>query len=160
LTTDQLDQILGTAPQGEPDSTAGFGPSCNWHADATVSVSYITQAHQGLSAVYQNTKPKVTLWPVLPLIQGFPAVGFADKLGERAGDICTVSVGIADDLSFNAGLVLSPAKTGKADPCDLARVADMVVTNLRQKAGESRASSPAIPEADGRSTSTPVTART
>ncbi|WP_328608230.1 DUF3558 domain-containing protein [Amycolatopsis sp. NBC_00345] len=136
LTPDQLKQILGTAPQGKPDSTAGLGPDCDWHADAAVSVSYTTQDHQGLSAAYKNAKPKVTLWRVLPPIQGFPAVGYADKQGEKTGDICTVSVGVADDLSFNATLQLSYAKRGKADPCELAaRVADMVVTNLRQKAG-------------------------
>jgi hypothetical protein len=136
LTPDQLQQILGTAPQGEPDSTAGLGPSCDWHADASVSVSYVTQDHQGLSAVYKNTKPQAAVWRVLPLIQGFPAVGYVDKAGANSGDICQVGVGVADDLSFGATLQLSLAKKGSADPCDLAaRVADMVVTNLRQKAG-------------------------
>ncbi|RJQ82743.1 DUF3558 domain-containing protein [Amycolatopsis panacis] len=136
LTSDQLAQILGTVPQGKPDSIDGLGPSCDWHADASVSVSYVTQDHQGLSAVYRNAKPQTSVWRVFPLIQGFPAVGYVSK-ESKLGDICTVSVGIADNVSFDAGLILSRArKEAHADPCELAaRVAGMVATNLRQKAG-------------------------
>ncbi|MFD2495112.1 DUF3558 domain-containing protein [Amycolatopsis jiangsuensis] len=137
LTPEQLKQIFGTVPNGTPDATAGLGPNCDWQADAGVSVGYVTQDHQGLSAVYRNSKPQTSVWRELPLIQGFPAVGYIDKAGAASGDICTVSVGVADDLSFDVALTLSQAKkNARADPCEPAtRVADMVVTNLRQKAG-------------------------
>ncbi|PFG50197.1 uncharacterized protein DUF3558 [Amycolatopsis sulphurea] len=137
LTPGQLHKIFGTVPQGVPDSKAGLGPNCDWQADAGVSVGYATQDHQGLSAVYQNAKPQTSVWHELPLIQGFPAVGYIDKAGAASGDICTVSVGVADALSFDVVLTLSQAKkNAHADPCEsAARVAEMVVTNLRQKAG-------------------------
>ncbi|MEV4596059.1 DUF3558 domain-containing protein [Amycolatopsis sp. NPDC049253] len=135
LTSAQLKEILGTAPQGARDDSA-VGPACNWHADAAVGVSYATQTHEGLSAVYKNTKPQSKVWRPLPAIQGFPAVGHAPDSSDTPNDFCQVSVGIRDDLSFDTSLFLSSGKVGKADPCELAaQVAGMVVTNLRARAG-------------------------
>ncbi|WP_432849192.1 DUF3558 domain-containing protein [Amycolatopsis sp. CA-161197] len=138
LTADQLEKILGTAPQGKRDD-ASIGPACNWtNADtaAVVGVGYTSQTHQGLSALYQNTKPQATVWKELAPIQGFPAVAHSTYESGTNTGFCQVSVGIADDLSFDASLGLSTAKIGKVDPCGVAeQVADMVVTNLRQKAG-------------------------
>jgi hypothetical protein len=49
---------------------------------------------------------------------------------------CQVTIGIADDLAVDVSIALSDAKRGKVDPCQVTAVAaDMVVTNLRQKAG-------------------------
>ncbi|MFI5612520.1 DUF3558 domain-containing protein [Amycolatopsis sp. NPDC051903] len=136
LTSDQLKQILGTAPTGKRDDSSGIGPACDWNAAALVSVSYATKTHQGLTSVYANTRPKARVWKELPPIQGFPAVAHSTYSDDTPNDFCQVSVGVSDELSFDASLVLSAGKVGKADPCDLAaRVADMVVTNLRQKAG-------------------------
>ncbi|RJQ84594.1 DUF3558 domain-containing protein [Amycolatopsis panacis] len=141
LTSDELKQILGMAPAGKPDNIPGLGRDCKWHnsdSGAVVGVGYDVETHGGLSIIYQNTKPQAKVWRELPPIQGFPAVAYMTS-GSDTGtpaDLCLVSVGIANDLSFDASLGLSDAKRGKADPCQLtARVADMVVTNLRQKAG-------------------------
>ncbi|WP_037360367.1 DUF3558 domain-containing protein [Amycolatopsis orientalis] len=140
LTPDQLNQIFGTAPQGKPDNLAGLGPNCKWNnidSGAGLTVSYTTQTHQGLSALYQNTKPQAKVWRELPPIQGFPAVAHSTYSSGTQDGFCAVSVGIADDLSFDASLTPSDAKRASgADPCELsARVADMVVTNLKRKAG-------------------------
>lgn len=99
-------------------------------------MSYSTKQNDGLSAVYAGTKPQAKVWKVLPPIQGFPAVAHSTYSSDTPNDFCQVSVGISDELEFDASLVLSQSKVGQADPCELtARVADMVVTNLRQKAG-------------------------
>ncbi|WP_329065594.1 DUF3558 domain-containing protein [Amycolatopsis sp. NBC_01480] len=139
LTSTQLKDIIGIAPQGEHKDTAGLGPSCDWHnsdAGSLVTVSYSTEVQEGLSLVYQNTKPKSQVWRVLPPIQGFPAVAHLAIGADLQNQFCQVSVGITDELTFEATLILGNANRGKQDPCDLApRVADMVVTNLRQKAG-------------------------
>ncbi|PFG48689.1 uncharacterized protein DUF3558 [Amycolatopsis sulphurea] len=140
LASDQLTQIFGTAPQGKPDTLPGIGPECRWaniDSGAGLSVGYTTQTHQGLSGVYQNTKPQSKVWRELPPIQAFPAVAASTfNAGTQTG-FCGVSVGVADDLSFDVSLTPSDAKrAGGADPCELsARVADMVVTNLKRKAG-------------------------
>ncbi|MEV0065814.1 DUF3558 domain-containing protein [Amycolatopsis sp. NPDC050768] len=135
LTSDQLELILGTTPAGNRDDSA-LGPACDWSANALASVSYATKQQHGLSAVYAGTKPQAKVWRELLPIQGLPAVAHSTYSLDTPNDFCQVSVGISDELEFDASLVLSSSRVAKADPCDLAaRVADMVVTNLRHKAG-------------------------
>ncbi|QYN26065.1 DUF3558 domain-containing protein [Amycolatopsis sp. DSM 110486] len=139
LTPDQLNRILTITPQGARDDSAGLGPACNWHnstSGAAVGVSFVTQTHQGLSGVYENTQRQVKRWQVLPPVQGFPAVAYSTESAGNTSSFCEVSTGIRDDLSFDTSLYLSSAKIGTKDPCDVAaQVVDMIVTNLRQKAG-------------------------
>ncbi|RJQ82201.1 DUF3558 domain-containing protein [Amycolatopsis panacis] len=139
LKPDQVEQILGIAPEGKRHDNPALGTACDWNNDTTgaaATVGYVTQVGEGLSAVYQNTKPQSSVWRVLPLVQGFPAVGYeVTSAGTKSG-FCQVAVGISDSLSVDASLTVRRAKVGKADACELApRVADMVVTNLRKKAG-------------------------
>ncbi|MFF4598446.1 DUF3558 domain-containing protein [Amycolatopsis sp. NPDC001319] len=138
LTSDQLKLIFGMVPSGKRDDIGSLGPGCNWNnvdTGAMTAVGYTTQQAGGLSAVYAGTKPQATIWRELPPIQGLPAVAHS-TFPNRRNDFCQVSVGISDEHSFDASLALSFAKVGKVDACDVAaRVADMVVTNLRHKAG-------------------------
>ncbi|WP_406640819.1 DUF3558 domain-containing protein [Amycolatopsis sp. WGS_07] len=139
LTAGQLKEILGTTTPPKSEDIPATGPTCHWgnlDSGAGLDIFYDIRTRQGLSSVYQNTKPKTTTWRPLPLIQGFPAVAFSINTGSRVDDSCDVSVGIADDYTVDAALNLGRGKAGKADPCELtAKVADMVVTNLRQRAG-------------------------
>ena len=140
LTSDQLNQIFGTAPQGKPDTLTGIGPECRWNntdTGAGLTVSFDIETHSGLSALYQNTKPQAKVWRELPPIQGFPAVAHSTFSSGTQTGFCQATVGTADDSSFDVSLTPSDAKKASgADPCELsARVADMVVTNLKHKAG-------------------------
>ncbi len=140
LTSDQLSQIFGTVPQGKPDTLGGIGPECKWNnldSGAGLSVFYVTQPHDGLSGLYQNTKPQAKVWRELSPIQGFPAVANSTFSSGTQTGFCQVSVGISDELTVDASLTPSDAKRASgADPCELsARVADMVVSNLKRKAG-------------------------
>ncbi|WP_255638590.1 DUF3558 family protein [Amycolatopsis sp. DSM 110486] len=100
-----------------------------------MGISYTTQVHDGLSAVYANTKPRASLWKELPTIQGFPAVSDVAVGAEAEKDFCEVSVGIRDDLTVDVSLNLGSTKVGKAAPCDVgAQIADLLVTNLRRRA--------------------------
>jgi hypothetical protein len=137
LTSQQLTQIIGIAPQGKPSSD-NVGATCNWvnsDTNSHVTVAFDTKDHTGLSGFYENTKPQAVVWKPLPAIQGFPAVAHVST-GNDSKDFCQISIGIADDLSVDVTIRLSDAKVGKADPCEMTgRVAEMVITNLRQKAG-------------------------
>ncbi|RJQ83753.1 DUF3558 domain-containing protein [Amycolatopsis panacis] len=141
LTSDQLKQIFGMVPQGKPNTLPGIGPECRWSnidSGAGLSVFYATQPHHGLSGLYRNSKPQAKVWRVLPPIQGFPAIAFSTSDAQTSirDGLCQVSVGIADDLTVDLGLTPGDAKQGKVDPCVLSeRVAGMVVTNLKRKAG-------------------------
>ncbi|MGH3623690.1 MAG: DUF3558 domain-containing protein [Sciscionella sp.] len=135
LTATQVEVALGEVVVGEPD-TISTGPTCDWgraETGAAIHVGYVTETHQGLSAVYANTRPQSRVWRPLPPIQGFPAVAHAGG----AQGYCAVSVGLANDLSVDISGFLGYEKEGKVDPCDaVAQLADMVVTTLRKKAGE------------------------
>lgn len=139
LTQPQIKEILGTTTPPKPEDISATGPSCRWgnlDSGAGLTVFYDIRTHQGLSSVYQNTKPKTTTWRTLPPIHGLPAVAWSIYTGVGVDDSCDVSVGTADDYTVDAALTLGRGKAGKADPCELtAKVADMVVTNLRQRAG-------------------------
>jgi hypothetical protein len=139
LTSQQLTAILGVASPGKATSDS-VGTACDWsNSDkgSSVTVAYDTKDHTGLSGFYENTKPKATLWKPLPDIQGFPAVAHVtSSAGNSLSYFCQVSVGIADNLSIDVSIILGDAKKGTVDPCQVtAQSADMVVTNLRQKAG-------------------------
>jgi hypothetical protein len=138
LDAGQVARALGAAVAGRPvqDPT---GPSCDWSNHETggmIGVGFVTETHQGLSGPYENTKPKAVVWRELPPIQGFPAVAYVTPSGGAPDLFCAVSVGIADDLSFDASGFVSRERRGKVDPCDaVAQLADLVVTSLRRKAG-------------------------
>ncbi|MFI5609934.1 DUF3558 domain-containing protein [Amycolatopsis sp. NPDC051903] len=137
LTAAQLTDLLGEAPQGSPDTTAGLGPSCNWtnsEKGSHVDVAYDSESHEGLSGWYENTKPKAVVWRELPAIQGFPAVAHVTSAGDPS-TFCQISIGINDQTTVDVSVGLGPAKKG-TDPCQAATIAaGMVVTNLKQKAG-------------------------
>ncbi|WP_409183339.1 DUF3558 domain-containing protein [Amycolatopsis sp. VS8301801F10] len=140
LTPEQIKEILGTtATPPKPENISATGPSCRWgnlESGAGLNVFYDVRTRQGLSSVYQNTKPKTTTWRPLPPIHELPAVAWSIYTGIGLDDSCDVSVGIADDYTVDAALNLGRGKAGKADPCELtAKVADMVIGNLRQRAG-------------------------
>jgi hypothetical protein len=97
-----------------------------------VIVGFVTEDHNGLSGVYENTKPKSPVWRPLPDIQGFPAVAHSDNTDHD----CAVTVGLADDVSIDINGFLGDSKRGKADSCDAtAQMAGLVVTTLKKRAG-------------------------
>ncbi|WP_370940330.1 DUF3558 domain-containing protein [Amycolatopsis sp. cg13] len=139
LTPDQVGRILVQKPQGKHDDEPSLGPQCHWlnsDAGAVATVMYVTKVSDGLSAVYANSKPQSTLWRPLPPIQGFPAVAHSNLSKDTEKEFCQVSVGISDQHDIDVSVTLGQSKAGGPDPCDVtAQVADMVVTNLKQKAG-------------------------
>ncbi|GAA3574720.1 hypothetical protein GCM10022222_69080 [Amycolatopsis ultiminotia] len=139
LTASQVNQLLGSGQVRQDSGTAGtLGKSCAWSnldTGANVAVAYDTQSRQGLSGVYQNTKPQTAVWRVLSPVQGFPAVAHVSSQGEP-DRTCQVSVGVNDEETVDVSIGLSSAKKGTKDPCQVTeQVANMVMTNLKQKAG-------------------------
>ncbi len=140
LTPDQVGSLLGQKRQGTHKDEPSLGSECQWPNEETgalATVLYATKLSDGLSAVYANSKPQATLWRQLPPVQGFPAVAHSTfKQEATVKSFCQVSVGISDQKTIDASVTLGDSQVGKKDPCDVAGiVADMVVTNLKQKAG-------------------------
>lgn len=140
LTPEQVKYLLGKPKQGEHADNPAIGTECHWpnnDSGSLVTVIYSTKVADGLSASYANTKPQATLWRPLSPIQGLPAVAasiFKQQATVKA--FCQVIVGISDQKTVDVSVTLGESQVGKQDPCAAATtVADMVVTNLKQKAG-------------------------
>lgn len=91
------DAVRGRAEGG--DSTAGVGTG------GTTS--------DGLSAVYENTKPKSAAWQPLPPVRSLPAVAHLTYSPERPKSFCQVSVGVSDNHTVDVSITLGQAKVGK-----------------------------------------------
>lgn len=136
LTRQQVQQALGEdAPRGTPKSTEA-GPGCNWQdsrSGAGFTVFFSNVTGEGLSGYYANTRPRMKVWRELRPIDGLPAVAY-----KTADDdlLCSVAVGLADDLAIDVVGGFGHAADGQADPCGGMRaLAEAVVQNLKQKAG-------------------------
>jgi hypothetical protein len=133
LTSAQVKDAFGIVVPGKPDNTAATGPFCQWFNPNTagnISVAYVTKSHNGLSGVYQNTRPQSKTWEELA-IDGFPAVAH-----DKSANNCQISVGLADDLSIDVSGTLGNDSRGTVDPCQSTqKAATAVVTTLKQKAG-------------------------
>ncbi|WP_409466735.1 DUF3558 domain-containing protein [Amycolatopsis sp. GA6-003] len=140
LTPEQVKTLLGKPTQGEHADNPALGTECHWgnrDTGSLATVIYSTKVADGLSAAYANTKPQATIWRPLAPIQGLPAVAASVyKQQATIKSFCQVTVGISDQKTFDASVSLGDSQIGKKDPCEAAAiVADMVVTNLKQKAG-------------------------
>ncbi|TVT61904.1 DUF3558 domain-containing protein [Amycolatopsis rhizosphaerae] len=137
LTADQTKTVFGQVESGQRKDDPVLGSNCEWSnpdTGALLSVTY-DSTHDGLSSVYRGNKPRAIVWHETS-IQGFPAAAHLTNLSGPKDTFCVVSVGIADSASVDIGLTLSRAKVGKSDPCAVnTQIADMVIGNLRQKAG-------------------------
>ncbi|OXM42540.1 DUF3558 domain-containing protein [Amycolatopsis alba DSM 44262] len=136
LTPGQVKQAIGVEVPGKPNNLVEtVGNGCTWANSATLGqilVTYVTKTHDGLSGVYKNSQPKNPIWRPLADIQGFPAVAYSNNKDQD----CTVTIGIADDLSVDVGGFLGDGKRGKADSCEVtAQMAGLVVSTLKQRAG-------------------------
>ncbi|GAA1035509.1 MULTISPECIES: DUF3558 domain-containing protein [Amycolatopsis] len=139
FTSGQVGKILGKEIQGKQADNASLGAQCHWvnsDSGAALTVLYVTKVSDGLSAVYANSKPQSTVWRPLPLVQGLPAVAHSTYGPQGDKSFCQVSIGISDEHDVDVSVTLSPSKVGAKDPCDVtAQISDMVVANLKQKAG-------------------------
>jgi hypothetical protein len=137
LTAEQTKTLFGQVEQGTRSDHGALGPTCEWSnldTGALVLVTY-DSTHDGLSSVYRGIKPTAIVWREAS-VQGFPAAAHVTDLGGSKDAFCDLSVGIADSASVDIGLTISRAKVGKSDPCTVdLQVADMVIGNLKQKAG-------------------------
>jgi hypothetical protein len=109
--------------------------SCSWINPAShgqVVITYAAARRTGLSGVYENSRPKNPIWRPLPDVHGFPAVAYSDNTDRD----CTVTVGLADDLSVDVGGILGKTKQSGDDACTITeQIAGLVVDTLKKRAG-------------------------
>lgn len=137
LTADQTKTVFGRVVGGRRSDSGALGPSCEWSTPDTGAGLLLTydSTHDGLSSVYRGIKPRAIVWRETS-VRDFPAAGHVTEFGGSQDEFCDISVGVVDSASVDIGLTVSMAKAGKTDPCavDL-QIADMVIGNLKRKAG-------------------------
>ncbi|WP_244199864.1 DUF3558 domain-containing protein [Amycolatopsis thailandensis] len=133
LTPEQVKQVLDTGVTGKRDPGEWPGPTCLWENPVTartIRVAYATKRRDGLSAVYPSTSPdEGGVWREL-IVAGFPAVATTRDPQWH----CTVTLGLADDVSAEVSLIGRTDNRG--DWCkDAEKTAELVVRTLKDRAG-------------------------
>jgi hypothetical protein len=100
-----------------------LGNACEWSKDgstASVTVHFLDRNPYGLSAEYQAKKDgKTGLFEELSPIEGYPAI-VTDIVDGRPQGVCTVVVGVSDEITFEVPITLSLENIGEKDPCEIA----------------------------------------
>jgi hypothetical protein len=122
LTPTQTEQ-LGVVSPGTPTQGVG-GQDCAWwnsETGAGVGIQFDTVTREGLSRAYER-RGDYKYFIEIPSIEGYPGVA-ASGVDGRATGLCTLWVGISDDLVFQVQGSLSTRKQGVADPCQATEIA-------------------------------------
>ncbi|MGY6653372.1 DUF3558 domain-containing protein [Amycolatopsis sp. TRM77291] len=139
LSAEQILQAVGKPSETKRKDADSIGPGCQWFNTVTtgqVIMAYATKLPNGLSAIYENVKPKAEVWKPIASLQGFPAVAYVSPSGGSPDKFCQISIGATDSTTIEVSVFLSLDSQGKKDPCESAEVvADLVMTSLRAKAG-------------------------
>ncbi|WP_167369631.1 DUF3558 domain-containing protein [Amycolatopsis orientalis] len=139
LNADQILKAVGKPSETERKDADSIGPGCEWFNTVTtgqVIMRYALKLPGGLSAIYENVKPKAEVWKPIASLQGFPAVAYVSPSGGSPDKFCQISIGVTDNTTVEISNFLGLTSQGKKNPCDSANiVADLVMTSLRAKAG-------------------------
>lgn len=115
-------QDLGLPTKGKEEDGA-LGLDCLWFNPDTrgeVTIGFLSNVDNGLSGAYAaNERGEYSVFEPLPPIDGYPAVAL-DIDDRRPRGICSLEVGVTDQLAFHVDLQLSQANVGTKDPCDTA----------------------------------------
>ncbi|WP_409466870.1 DUF3558 domain-containing protein [Amycolatopsis sp. GA6-003] len=107
-------------------------PLCTWYDDRDNSVGLgLLPGQGGLAGAYANSDSKSGYFEVAPDVNGYPAV-FAGTTDDRKRGGCQIAVGIKDDETFTASVMLDKSFPGYDDPCALAtKTAAAAVTTIK-----------------------------
>ncbi|KAA9165759.1 DUF3558 domain-containing protein [Amycolatopsis acidicola] len=131
--------LVGQLGFSNPEPTgadSAFGPGCGWidvrtsHSrNFNVNIQVLKgKRNGGLASVYKTRDAGGYDFAEPTDVSGYPAA-FADTQDRRTEGKCSVYVGIADDLTFSAGV---DGYDNAQDSCDAAkRIAAAVITTLQ-----------------------------
>jgi hypothetical protein len=111
-----------------------LGKNCVWvFADGSgnVGAGMVTKNNDGLSGIYyQSTHGGLTTFKPVASIEGYPAVVYAN--GGEGDGVCTLAVGIRNDLVYTIIPRLRPQNPYLADPCGMAtKIAQFAIQQLK-----------------------------
>ncbi|MEU8412322.1 DUF3558 domain-containing protein [Amycolatopsis japonica] len=129
-------EAIGGKVKGSRLDELSMGKACAWmfqEGASTMSGGLVTGNKDGLSSLYaQNARGGLTTFKPVAPINGYPAVLYANG-GEGEG-ICTLAVGIRDDLVYTFIPLLSMRHPAYSDPCGMAtKAAAAAIKNLKKQ---------------------------
>lgn len=112
-----------------------FGTGCTWlnpQTTASVTVHFMSKFREGLSGIYRSHEAgKYPVFKPIADVGGFPAVIVGDQDGSSTG-ICTMFIGLSDDLATLLSVKQSVDKVGTVDPCEVTEaVAPLVLQTMK-----------------------------
>jgi Protein of unknown function (DUF3558) len=131
LTPAQTKQLGVVSPGMQRQGVTG--QDCSWRNSETgagVGIQFDTVTKAGLSRAYE-LRDDFKYFIEIPSIEGYPGVA-ASGVDGRATGLCTLWVGIRDDLVFQVQGSLSTRKQSVADPCKATEIAaSMAVKTMK-----------------------------
>ena len=112
-----------------------FGTGCTWlnpQTTASVTVHFMSKFREGLSGVYRShDSGKYPVFRPVADVSGFPAVIVGNQDGGSAG-ICSMFIGLSDDLATLLSVKQSVDKVETVDPCEVTEaVAPLVLQTMK-----------------------------
>ena len=133
LTSTQTQELDLPSTGREDDGLLGL--DCQWFNQDTqgqVTIGFLSKDSRGLSSSYAaNEQGKYKYFNPLPPVEGYPAITYGTT-DRRSSGICSVEVGVRDQLSFHVDLQLSQVNVGTKDPCaTAAKVAGKALLTMK-----------------------------
>ncbi|HEV7978554.1 DUF3558 domain-containing protein [Amycolatopsis sp.] len=133
LTNAQLETFGGKIDRNRVDELS-LGKNCVWVYTAqfgTIAAGMTVGNKEGLSSLYyQSTHGGLTTFKPVSPVEGFPAVVYSNG-GESPG-VCTLAVGVRNDLTYTIITRLDTANPNRSDPCGTAtKVAQLAIQQLK-----------------------------
>jgi hypothetical protein len=133
VTTAQIESLGGKVDRSRVDDMT-LGKNCVWvFADGSgnVGAGMVTKNTDGLSGIYyQSTHGGLTTFKPVSPIEGYPAVVYAN--GGEGDGVCTLAVGIRNDLVYTVIPRLRPQNPYLTDPCGMAtKIAQFAIQQLK-----------------------------
>ncbi|MFF0144378.1 uncharacterized protein DUF3558 [Amycolatopsis sulphurea] len=122
---------LGLKTPGKPNGQSLAG--CNWHSTRFpgngITISPLTPNKNGLGDLYSNKATYKYFEPTT--IAGYPGVFGSPLADDRSNGVCSLTVGVTDQLSVSVVTVVTAGKN-HSDPCGaLNKVSTAMVNHLK-----------------------------
>lgn len=136
LTAEQAENLDLPATGKKDEGAAGL--DCEWRNPDTrgrVTIGLLVNIDSGLSAAYAaHERGEYSLFDSLPPVEGYPAVALGID-DHRSEGLCSVEVGLTDQLAFHVDVQLSQVNVGTKDPCETAaKVAGQALQTMKEGA--------------------------
>jgi hypothetical protein len=130
----EIESLAGIGFESAQAQTVGSqDKQCGWNLKDGLGLlsGGVVRLGGGLSPLYErHAQGKLTVFEVLPPIQGFPAVVASNRPSSEG--FCTVVVGISNEATYTAPISLDTRNPRYSDPCSVAtKLATVAVKHLK-----------------------------